>query len=87
VWNIIATVSSGITLAAFLISMIANIYRIESRKKEHLIRIVPENDRAALVEQAMEFFQIDTSSLTNQQKFDIALKQIDARARRFRYTI
>jgi hypothetical protein len=52
--------------------------------RERLIQTAPAGDRAQLVSEALEFFRIDTSGLTKQQQFDIALEQIRARAQRFR---
>jgi hypothetical protein len=40
--------------------------------------------RAPLVESALEVFRVDTGGLTKEQKYQLALRQIHARERRFR---
>src|SRR4029077_16505020 len=42
--------------------------------------------RAELVSQTLEFFNVDTSRLTRQKQFDIAMEQIKARIERFKIT-
>lgn len=85
-WKAIAYVSSGVTLVAFIIAVAASIYRNQILKTERVIRLAPEDARAGLVERALEFFSVDTGGLTRNQKYDLAIKQIHARATRFRTT-
>ncbi|MFL6207580.1 MAG: hypothetical protein ACJ74W_01945 [Pyrinomonadaceae bacterium] len=85
-WNAIAYVSSGITLVAFIVAVAAWVYRTKALRQERTIRLAPKSKRAALVESALEFFNIDTNTLTREQKYDLALKQIHERAKRFRIT-
>jgi hypothetical protein len=85
-WNTIAYVSSGITLVAFIVAAAAWVFRIKALRIERTIRLAPKSKRAALVEGALEFFNIDTRTLTREQKYDLALKQIHERAKRFRIT-
>jgi hypothetical protein len=85
-WKAITYVSSGITLIAFICAVAAWIYRTKILERERTIRLAPENARSALVERTLEFFSVDTVGLTRQQKYDLALHQIHARAARFRTT-
>jgi tetratricopeptide (TPR) repeat protein len=85
-WKAIAYVSSGVTLIAFISAVVAWVYRNQILKTERIIRLAPEDARAGLVERALEFFSVDTSGLTRKQKYDLAIKQIHARAARFRTT-
>lgn len=85
-WNAISYVSSAVTLLAFIAAVIAAVLRTKILQKERLIKNVPEKDRAQLVERTLEFFSIDTASLTRGQRYDLALRQINARAARFRTT-
>jgi hypothetical protein len=86
IWNAIALVTSGLTLAAFFAAVGAWVYRLKILEKEKLIKSASEGDRAALVASALEFFDVETGNLTKQQQFEIALVQIHARARRFLIT-
>ncbi len=85
-WETIKYIGSGITLAAFIIAVAAWIYRLKILERGRLIQLAPENDRRELVEQTLEFFDIDTGGLTREQKYDLVLQQIRAKATRFKIT-
>ena len=82
-WNAITLVTSGLTLVAFLVAVGAFVYSNSMRRKERLISTAEESDRAALVQDALEFFHVDSERLTKQQAYDLAMEQIRARAKRF----
>ena len=77
-------VTSGLTLIAFVVAVAAYMYRAKLRSMENRIKSAPESNRAALVDKTLEFFSVDASQLTKSQQYDIALRQITARADRFR---
>lgn len=83
-WEAIAQVSSGLTLAAFIAAVVASMYKSKIDERERLIRAAKLDQRADLVRDVLEFFHVDTSGLTKEQQFTIALEQIHARAQRFR---
>src|SRR6185295_12867024 len=85
-WNAIAYVSSGVTLVAFIVAVLAWLYRSKILQVERTIRLAPKNKRAELVERALEFLHVETSTLTREQKYNLALRQIHERARRFLIT-
>jgi len=85
-WEAIPWVTSGFTLAAFFAAVAAWVIRLKILEKEKLLRTAPEEQRGALVASALEFFHVDTQSLTKQQQFEIALQQIRARGQRFTLT-
>jgi hypothetical protein len=79
-WQTIGYVSSGLTLVAFIVAAGVWTYRKVPLQKQWLIRQAPEQDRARLVENTLEFFNVDTSGLTKQEKYQIVMKQINERA-------
>lgn len=85
-WEAIQYVTTGLTLIAFLVSVIAWTYKSKSEERERLIKTASEDKRADLVRSALEFFDVDTVGLTKEQKYELALAQIHARAQRFRTT-
>lgn len=85
-WQAIAYVSSGVTLIAFIIAAAAWVHRNQILKTERMIRLAPEESRAELIQNTLEFFNIDTSRLTREQKYELAIIQIRERAARFRLT-
>jgi hypothetical protein len=87
-WTAIQYVGSGLTLVAFLVAVAAWLYKsyLNLLKKEDLIKSVPEDQRAELVERTLVLFKIDTHKLTREQQYNLALEQIRERARRFLVT-
>lgn len=85
-WQSIGYVSSALTLVAFIVAAGVWAYRKALLQKQWLIRQAPEQDRARLVENTLEFFNVDTSGLTKQEKYQIVMKQINERAVRFKIT-
>jgi hypothetical protein len=78
-WKAIPYVTGGFTLAAFVVAAIVFVLRTSLLQKERLIIAAPESKRADLVKSALEFFNVDTSGLTKQQQFDLAMAQIKSR--------
>lgn len=85
-WEKIQYVTTGLTLIAFLVSVIAWTYKSKSEERERLIKTAPDDKRGDLVQSALEFFNINTSGLTKADQYKLALVQIHARAQRFRIT-
>lgn len=83
-WETIKFVGSGITLAAFIVAVGAWIYRAKILERERTIRLAPENDRRELIEHTLEFFNVDTSGLSEKAQYNLALRQIKERAARFK---
>lgn len=83
-WESLQYVTSGFSLVGFVVAAISWVYKSKSEERERLILTAKENKRADLVRLALEIFDIDTSTLTKEQKYELALEQIHARAKRFR---
>jgi hypothetical protein len=83
-WDAIKYVGSGLTLAAFIIAVIAWILKTKSEERAKLIDLAKEDERADLVRNALEFFAVDTAGLTKTQQYQLALEQIRGRAQRFK---
>ncbi|WP_295388976.1 hypothetical protein [uncultured Thiodictyon sp.] len=83
-WEAIQYVTTGLTFVAFLVTVIAWAYKSKSEERERLIQAASEDKRADLVRSTLEFFDVDTTGLTKEQKYQLALAQIHERARRFR---
>lgn len=81
-WEAISYVGTGLTLVAFLAAIVATVFKNRSLKQERLIKTVPENERAQLVRDALEFFHVDTAQLTKQQQYQVAIEQIKNRSNR-----
>jgi hypothetical protein len=80
-------VTSAITLVAFLAATIAWAYRYRLKSRKQTIELAEPAARADLVERTLEFFPVHTDGLSNEQKRELAIKQIDARTERFRVSI
>lgn len=69
---------------AFALAIAAVVLGRYIRSKERLISSAPPEQRAELVERALEFFDVDTTTLTRNQKYQLAVQQIEKRSERFR---
>ena len=85
-WRAITYVTSGLTLVAFVVAASAWAFRTIILQKERQIKLAPENERSVLIRDALEFFSINTTGLTSKQQYNLAVKQVHARAMRFRTT-
>jgi len=83
-WQAIQYVSSGFTLAAFVVAVIAWVSKSKSEERAKLIDLAKEDERAKLVQDALEFFHVETAGLTKAQQYQLAREQIRARAQRFK---
>lgn len=84
IWKAITFVTSGLTLVAFIFAGVFWILKSIVDKKENIIKSSAEGDRATLSRWLNEFFDVDTSTLTTEQKFQLALVQIKEKSKRFR---
>jgi len=82
-WKTVANVSSGLTLLAFITAAAVLVYRRRLLQTERLIRSTPENQRAHLVGRVFDAVNVDTRGLTREQRYQLALKLIHSRSRRF----
>jgi hypothetical protein len=85
-WEAIQYVSGWGSLVAFVVAGVATVLSRMIRQRGNLIELAPEASRPELVRNALEWFHVDTSKLSHQAQYDLALRQIEERARRFKYT-
>lgn len=76
-------VTSGVTLVAFLIAVVGAFARSAIRQKERLIRAASEQERAPLVEIALEGFQVDTAALSEERKYSLLMTRLEHKRERF----
>src|SRR6266849_2199373 len=84
-WHAIQYVSSGFTLCAFIVAVIAGVLKRQIENRLKSIRSATEKDRVDLVRDTLECFHVNMSGLTNEQQYKIVMEQIRARAERFRW--
>jgi len=83
-WESIRYVSSGLALLAFIAAVGAWVYRFHVLRIERRIQLAPESERTRLLERTLVHFDVDTSRLTREQRYEIVIKQIETRALRAR---
>jgi hypothetical protein len=83
-WQAIQYVTGGFTLCAFIAAIIAYAYTKNIEDRRRRIELAPAEDRARLVSKTLEFFDIDTSSMSEKMQYDLAIAQVKARIERFR---
>lgn len=86
-WGAISYVSSGFTLVAFIIATVAWIVKNHSEEKRKLIELASEDARAGLVDQALDLVRVDTSGLSKEQRYDLAIVLINKRAERLKVIV
>jgi hypothetical protein len=86
VWDAIALVSSGITLVAFMVAAGAWVYKAKIDRTERLIQSALLKQRGPLVDRALESLRINATKLTQEQQYQIALRQLEQRATQYRIT-
>ncbi len=79
-WEAIAYVSSGFTLAAFVTAAAVWILKGKSEEKGRLISLADNESKVKLVQNALEFFHVEIGNLTKEQQFIVAMEQIRNRA-------
>jgi tetratricopeptide (TPR) repeat protein len=83
-WHAIGLVTSGLSLAAFLAAVAIFAFKVQSDKKRSFLEALPESDRSGAVDKVLEFFAVEAETLPDRERFRLAIRQIDARAQRFR---
>jgi hypothetical protein len=75
-------VTSGVSLAGFIAALVFYGYRGRLDHELNLVKAVAIEDRPAVIDVIADRFSIQVDSLTTQQKFQIVVKQIEAKRRR-----
>jgi hypothetical protein len=83
-WEAIKYVSTGFTLCAFVVAALLSYFKSQTQEQRKRIESARPEDRADLVVRTLEFFNIDTTGLSRDQQFLIAMRQINGRIERFR---
>jgi len=83
-WEAIAYVSSGLTLVAFIVATGAWLFKIQTEGKRKLIESADDEAKAGLVDKALDLVHVDTTGLTREQRYNLAMELIRRRAERFK---
>lgn len=84
-FDAIKYVTSGISLVAFLATISALVFRLHTRHRERLIQSASEKERPALVLAVLESFNLDTPSLTKEQRYNLAVCTLANQAQRSKH--
>jgi len=79
-WSTIGLVGSAVTLAAFLAALGAWSYRRRLEQIENILKSAPAADRVRALESVIATVRVNTSSLTREQQYDLALKLLAERS-------
>jgi tetratricopeptide (TPR) repeat protein len=81
-WQALQYVGTGLSLVAFIVAALLLAYRARLTNRAEIIKSASEKERLDAIATTAEFFRVDVSGLTRAQQQEIALTQIQARARR-----
>ena len=84
-WQAIQYVSSGVTLLAFIAAVGAYLYRRSIKQKENMIKYASDDEKGLLIEKIIigAPSPVDPSTLTREQRYDIACRQLKFQSRRY----
>jgi hypothetical protein len=85
-WGAIKYVTSGMTLIAFITMLGVWLYREKLSQTGKLIRLAPISKRADIIDTFLNKIKIDTTMLTKQQRYFLAIKIIDERLIQYKTT-
>lgn len=85
-WSVIGVVSSGLTLAAFMVAVAAWVYKSRLDHRERILKTTPPDKRGAAALEILEASRIDPANLSQRQRFDIATRELEMKGARFRTT-
>ena len=86
-WEAIKYVSSGVTLLAFLAAAATWIYRTWLLREARLLKGADTKQKVDLAGKMLEFFAVDTSTMSEDSKLEVALRQIEERTNRHRLNL
>lgn len=78
-WEAIQYVSSAVGLVAFAAAVAYMAYRTRLSREQRLIQTAPPDQRVVMAERVLKDFHVDTSNLTKEQQFTLAIQQLDHR--------
>jgi hypothetical protein len=81
-WAAIKQVSTGLTLAAFVVASLLSAYRYHLKNRADVIRSLPDNQRGEALARELNAFGVSAANLSSEQQFQIALKEIELRRSR-----
>jgi hypothetical protein len=78
-------VGTPIALVAFVVAVLAWVYRSRLAERRRLIETAPEGERAKLLDATIrDFTTVNTETLTREQRYQLALRLIEERSARTR---
>ena len=83
-WEAITYVSTGLTLLAFIVATVAWAAKVQTEEKRKLIDSASDEAKASLVDKALDLIHVDTTGLSGDKRYKLAMELIKRRAERFR---
>jgi hypothetical protein len=85
-WRAIGLISSGLTLAAFIVAVAAWVYKVRLDHRERVLKSTPKELRGDAALEVLDASRINLNTLTRDQRYDLAIRQLADKAARFRTT-
>jgi hypothetical protein len=82
-WNAVSSVTSVLTLIAFMAAIAASILFRKMRQQERIISSTRPVDRPSLIQTLSASFHVDTAGLSAEERYRIVLEQLRGRGTRF----
>ena len=86
-WTTAAQISTGLAFLSFLAALGLTAYRSKLKSQLDQFKSLPASDRANASRAVLNSFGIDASKLSREQQFLLAMKELESRDDRFKYTL
>src|ERR1043166_423916 len=83
-WDAVEYVTGFASLAAFVAAGLFTYLNYRARQKTKWIGHIPDWDKARALDAVLDRFHVDTAHLSREQKFEIAMAQINNARRNYR---
>jgi hypothetical protein len=83
-WDAVGKISTGFGLLAFIVAVAVGVYRASIKGRINTLKALPAADRAQVVTQTLNTFGIKAENLTSEQSYNLALRELSIKDRRFK---
>lgn len=82
-WESIKYVGGWFTLVAFIVAAVFTYLKYIAKLRSKMLESTPDQDKSMVVDKVLGRFDVNTSTLTKEQKYNLAMTQIQNSQRRY----
>ena len=81
-WHVVPQITTGLSLVALIAALTLYAYRSKLKHRRDVINTLPRQQRAEVITKELNTFGVDAKNLTNEQQYNLAIRQLDLRAQK-----